>query len=563
MAMLHWKDGKLPWGVFGTVAAILVFWAVAAQAAHEHRVPPAGQAPPTLQGRAWYTPGDVKGRTKLVEVNEDGSLTYHPWSPRGDILPDFSHCGYEGGGVPLPGVPVKIAIEPVEDDNRAHIQEAIDAVGAMPMENGFRGAVLLKKGVYPVEGTLRIRRSGVVLRGEGDNADGTVLIATQRARHTLIEIVGGEGFEKVDGSETAIVDEYVPVGARTFTVDNPKGLRVGQEVIVHRPATAEWISELKMDRIPPHPTGRPSVQWTPEVYGLDFFRVIIAIDDDRITVDVPMVIALDEQYGGGRLWAYRWPDRLAHCGVEGIRAVSEFDETVRKDTMHPWEYTDEDHAWRFVSIDNATNCWVRDCTALHFAGGCVRLEDRATYCTVADSLCLDPVSLVRGSRRYAFSVNGQLNLVRDCGSRLGRHDYVTGARTCGPNVFLRSWTVGTYLDCGPHHRWTVGTLYESLVINGGELNVQDRRATGTGHGWAGAMQVFWNCRAEGFICQKPPTSQNFAIGCKGKRLPGAYAPEQPDGWWESSAEPGEPVSFVEPASLYEAQLRARRRAAAK
>ncbi len=89
------------------------------------------------------------------------------------------------------------------------IQAAIDRVSALtPDANGFRGAVLLKKGVYLVEGSLYIRASGVVLRGEGNGVDGTVLNATQKSQHTLIilqeaagvraEVVGNEGSHHAD-----------------------------------------------------------------------------------------------------------------------------------------------------------------------------------------------------------------------------------------------------------------------------------------------------------------------------------------------------------------------------
>jgi hypothetical protein len=49
------------------------------------------------------------------------------------------------------------------------IQNAIDEVSAMkPSGNGFRGAILLTKGLYKVSGTIKISVSGIVLRGQGD-----------------------------------------------------------------------------------------------------------------------------------------------------------------------------------------------------------------------------------------------------------------------------------------------------------------------------------------------------------------------------------------------------------
>jgi hypothetical protein len=81
-------------------------------------------------------------------------------------------------------------------------------------------------------------------------------------------------------------------------------------------------------------------------------------------------------------------------------------------------------------------------------------------------------------------------------------------------------------------------------VEGNGLNVQDRQWSGTGHGWAGANMVFWNCVANSFKCQQPPTAQNFGVGCQGPLVKGNYVKSHPDGWWES---PGQPV---QPASLY-------------
>ena len=76
--------------------------------------------------------------------------------------------------------------------------------------NGFRGALLFKRGEYRVEGKLHIRTSGVVLRGEGDDENGTVIIGTGTAKRTLIEFQGSGNHVKVAGTRQAIVfDEEV------------------------------------------------------------------------------------------------------------------------------------------------------------------------------------------------------------------------------------------------------------------------------------------------------------------------------------------------------------------
>jgi hypothetical protein len=206
----------------------------------------------------------------------------------------------------------------------------------------------------------------------------------------------------------------------------------------------------------------------------------------------------------------------------------------------------ERHGWTFVDLVHARNAWVRNVVSIHFGYSCVFVERDCKWVTVDACACLDPVSIITGGRRYSFALDGQLTLVEHCFSRNGRHDFVMHALAAGPNVFYDCVAVLSHADSGPHHRWSAGTLYDNVRVSGvgrgaGEINIRNRGNMGTGHGWAGANQVAWNCRADAMIVENPPTAQNWAIGC----VAGSY---RGDGDWESK---GRPVS---PASLYLAQL---------
>jgi hypothetical protein len=137
-----------------------------------------------------------------------------------------------------------------------------------------------------------------------------------------------------------------------------------------------------------------------------------------------------------------------------------------------------------------------------------------------------------------------LCLVQRCAARNGRHDFVMSSLVAGPNVFLNCSAEKTHADAGPHHRWSVGTLYDNLNLKDGELNIRNRGNLGSGHGWAGANQVCWNCNVKQMIVENPPTAQNWAIGCTVKEHKG-------NGIWESVDH------AVEPKSLYLAQLKER------
>ena len=195
--------------------------------------------------------------------------------------------------------------------------------------------------------------------------------------------------------------------------------------------------------------------------------------------------------------------------------------------------------------------WVRDITARHFGYSAVNLENGSKHMTVYRSTSLDPVSIVTGSRRYSFNNDGQMNLVMECRARSGRHDFVTGARIGGPNVFVDGVAELAHNDIGPHQRWASGVLYDRIVTDG-QLNVQNRLHRGSGHGWSGINHVVWNSKAATAVVQSPQVSgTNYMIGFQGEKATG-FSPESPDGIWEGHNRPG-----LTPASLYRAQLQAR------
>src|SRR5215210_9283495 len=82
-------------------------------------------------------------------------------------LIDFSHAGFGGGGKPLPFVPGVLLVKPGGTaDDTALLQAALDRAATLPVDaEGFRGAVQLTPGRFRVTGQLRLRSSGVVLRG--------------------------------------------------------------------------------------------------------------------------------------------------------------------------------------------------------------------------------------------------------------------------------------------------------------------------------------------------------------------------------------------------------------
>jgi hypothetical protein len=471
--------------------------------------------------------------SKFVRLEKNGSLKYTP-DEKGNIIPDFSYVGYYKSNRPLPDIAVVKTISP-SSNAQQEIQAAIDEVSKRsPDKNGFRGAILLKKGTYDIPGTIFIRASGIVLRGEGDE---TKLVALTNKQQPLIAVSGEGNVKKLEDTKVKITDKYVPTGAFSFNVESAKGLKAGDDIIVLRPGTQNWIHDLKMDQIEDRGGTK---QWQPAEYDLEFERTITKIEGNKIFIDNPIVMALDEQYGGGEIMRYSFPGRINHIGIENLLCES----TFASDTA-------EDHAWDAIHFNRIENAWIRNVTSRYFGYSCVNLGRNAKFITVKDCRSFDPKSKITGSRRYSFNNDGQLNLFTNCVTTEGRHDYVTGARVSGPNVFYNCRSTRTHADIGPHHRWAIGTLYDNIVTDG-DINVQDRGNWGSGHGWAGVTQVLWNCTVKRAAVQNPWVSgKNYCIGLKGAKYEGRLK-GRPDAEWEGHNKEG-----LQPQSLYIAQLKAR------
>jgi hypothetical protein len=478
----------------------------------------------------------VPWQSALVSSSGSGKLIYTP-DAAGNIIPDFSMVGYGSGQKSIPDVPVVETVYPVTGDNRLNIQNAINAVSARPLDaNGFRGAVFLTKGNYEVNGSLVINKSGVVIRGAGNSAtDGTIVKETAVSQLDLFLFSGAGSMVRSDASKVQITESFVPVGRKYVIVANASSFHVGDSVLIYRPGTDNWIHDLKMDQIAN--TDGTTVQWTSASYNLYWERVITAIDGNKVSFDNPVVMEMDNNYGGGYLIHYTFQGRIWNCGIENLRIESSFTSP-----------TDEAHGWNAINLSRVVNCWVRNVTSSYFGMGCVYIDSRSRNISVLNSQCLDAKSIITGSRRYSFNCEGQLNLFKNCYTTEGRHDYVTGSRVCGPNVFTQCQSRFTHADIGPHHRWASGTLFD-LIDTDGQINVQDRGDWGTGHGWAGVTQVLWNCKASTVAVQSPWVSgKNYCIGLNGSKYAGRFG-DRPDGVWEGLNKAG-----LVPESLYEAQV---------
>lgn len=449
----------------------------------------------------------------------------------GNQIPDFSYAGYAASEKPIPTIENKIFVPKQTQDATKIIQAAINYVsGLKPNALGYRGAVLLDKGIFKISGTVYIKSSGVVLRGSGKGSDGTVLLGTGLSRESLIRVLGVE--DKKIQSQLTLGTTFLPLGSQTIRVQNAATLKVNNEITIAQPLTDKWIKELKMEEF----GGETAwVGWKKVDWSVNWNRTVTKINGNEVTLSAPLTMALDSNYGEIKINSFTWTGRLETVGLENMTLQSEFD------TSNP---KDEQHRWLGISMENVKNAWVRQIQFQHFAGGAVHLLKSAQQITVEDCIATAPVSEIASFRRHTFYTEGQQTLFQRCYSEYGYHDFAVGGfGTAGPNAFVQCESHLPFENSGAIGSWATGILFDIATIDGHALSYNNREQNGRGAGWTAANSVIWESSASKVECYSPPTAQNWAFGVWGQFSGNGH-------WKDVNA-------HISPRSLFYAQLEKR------
>ncbi|WPU94342.1 discoidin domain-containing protein [Mucilaginibacter sabulilitoris] len=489
-----------------------------------------------------------KGESQWVYRGKDGKLTYKT-TPAGDKIMDFSHAGYSGGGVALPVVPVKRVVKPSGgNDDTPLIQKAIDEVAAMPLQNGFRGAVELAPGTFTCSGPVILSASGIVLHGSGSGPDGTT-IKMAGDNHTAIVI--GRGNTKVplgktersdsgevNAAHTLITDTYVPSGAVSFTVADASGLALGDTIAIIRPVTENWVHFMEMDNM--WRDGKKQTWLKVGARGVTK-RKVTAITGNKLTIDIPLADSYDSKFltqPGVTVMKLKSAPRVTNVGVEFLHIQ-----------CPPLEI-DYGHAPYAGIRVGGDDCWVKDVYCEETMNTTVLAGNRITMEKV---IVKHTYANLGASKPTDFSLEGSENLIDRCEITGGNMYFVwTSSLIPGPNVLLNCTFRGIGSRIQPHQRWSTGLLVDNCTVPDGGIDFMNRGIAGSGHGWTMGWAVAWNCVAKTYIIQNPPGAVNWAIGCIGKREQTGRLfdknPVLPDGNFDSH---GAPVAIQ---SLYLAQL---------
>lgn len=489
--------------------------------------------------------------SSILYKGDDGSLIYHS-DENGNRIPDFSHAGYKGGGVPLPDLPVRITLNPSDTGNDTQqIQQALDDVGAMePDENGHRGAVLLNPGNYYISSRITIKYSGVVLRGSGDDTDpaqNTIISAAKTIGSVSVQVGNGNvNWNFSSGSPISeIVTELVAVGNRHFEVADASNFSVGDEIVIFHRATQEWIEAVEYGGTA---STHPDV-WKPNDSSLNIVmkRKISGISGNIIKLDIPVYNHLNRSLSESIVYKVNLGGQISEAGVEDFRLVLESDGPLAIN-----------HGNSAVVFNGVTNSWAEGVTVMHFQYTGLGATN-STFVTIQNSRALEPHSPIDGGYRYNFNVMTRANniLFTNLIASEGRHEYVSnGTASVSGVVFHNSTSESSHGTSEGHRRWSMALLFDQIIFNnpintgGRSIAIYNRGEWGTNHGWSSAHSVVWNsdpASGNSIVIQQPPTAQNYGIANR--------AIVTGDGPWPGEAGFIEGTDQVpEIASLYEAQF---------
>lgn len=513
----------------------------------------------TLYAQSW--------QSQIVHFGNDNRLVYTRDS-EGNRIPDFSYAGYKNGSVPIPNVEVVDSVSPLPGDNLINIQNAINRVAARPLNSdGFRGAILMKAGIYRVSKAILINSSGIVLRGVGQGIDSlanTIILATGDSVTQPTVIIAGGGNSGSNssawsGSLTSnvnIITDSVRVGDKTFQVANVSPFSIGDNIIIYHPNTTAWLRAVNWGGVP-NDTGTNSY-WASVTIPIKYNRYITKIIGNTITIDAPVFSTLVRSLSQSYIYKTDRAGILTNIGIENLRIDCNNPFNQSPNSNGDERYHAQDAIW----LGKIEDAWVRNCTALHFVQSGFKTS-LATRVTIDSCFSIEPISVITGERRYNFNtyIASQLILFSNCYANYARHAYISnGTSTVSGIVFYNCSSEKSFNASEGHRLWSQGFLFDNFrdfnsnVSQGSEvLGLYNRGNFGSGHGWAAVHSIAWNCGVgtSSIVVQKPPTAQNYAIGCFGV-VTGACPPApftHPNGFIEGTNTTG-----LNPQSLFLAQL---------
>ena len=497
---------------------------------------------------------DVVGITevKVFGSNFGFSSLYGPagelWDPRGR-LPDFSYAGYHMGNDPIPeDLPV---VGNVKDFGAKGDGVTDDTASFRAALNGVSdGVLLIPKGDYVISQIIRIRKSNIVLRGEGSRAGQTTL---KFVKPICAISQLGCGYSVIGGShrpKSAVSPWSWKGGLIEVLTDKPNKwvtsvvspAKRGATVLEVADASAlrpGMVIQVRLEEIPTHTLWRVAMNGQvgfPRFHGcdptdaIDLIQKIAAVEGNQITLAQPLLMEVRLQWNPTIL---RMPV-VREVGIEHLRirfnAETEYHGHLHERGHNAIEFS-----------RNVIDSWIDD----------VQVQNSDSAVFISGESAWNTVRRLRVTGREGHHgvciSRGQNNLVtRFFFASEFVHELSVSHQAVG-NVF-EDGSGDVPIDMDHHRDWPFQNLFTNISSPARFAGTTGSACSGPS---SGARGTFWNVNIRG---EPPPVwgfIQTNVIGPLTPLFPESKLQTIDREWYEN-------VRFLKPANLRTSQLAFRR-----
>lgn len=401
-------------------------------------------------------------------------------------------------------------------DSTESIQRALDDLG-----RAGGGVVYLPEGEYRLQQpetrpeALRIRHSGLVLRGAGTNRTFLFNSDYRMRRRRVITVApedvtfGDWATESPTWFDPVSTIRYfsgnADVGDTEIRLQSTADLEAGMWVVLTHDVTADFVREYHREWLVDAWEGTP---------GVAFYRQIKAVahDRNRVTLDMPIHYPLQVR-DSARL--YRVAPHIQHVGIEDLAiGMQEHprDDFAGSAFQEPGTAGYETHTSHMIAVSWVVNGWIQRVktyrptsnTGPHHILGNGILLDMCRGMTLREVDIRQAQNRVGPGNGYAFILISNDSLVQDCYGEQVRYVFSFKNMYATGNVIHRS-RVGVTTDgwgaSDFHQRPSVANLIDNLHINNpsprGFFSAACRSAYSRSHGRTTDRAVFWNLKGAG------------------------------------------------------------------
>jgi autotransporter-associated beta strand protein len=440
------------------------------------------------------------------------------------LIQDFSFAGYRRGNQPVPNVsgPLFNVLEYGADplglsDSTTAIQNAINNA-----EDTGGGVVYMPAGTYRIQPqgdnrqTLRIRGSGVVLRGAGVNSTFLLNSATDMRNKNIIEVSDAVGNWRTvpAGGYTQVLRRDLTSPTRLIPLDSTDGFVAGDWVVLRADCSVQFIAEHKMEDYWSVPDNVPD--------DIKFLRQIIAVHPESsvIEIDVPIRYYL-KMRDNARV--YHAPPHQEEVGLEDFsigNVESDKDGWASADYMVPGTGGYEAHNSFAIRFFATRNGWIRrvasyrppvNQTQTHILSNGISMTHSAAI-TIEDCDFQWPQYGGGGGNGYMYRIHGSNEiLVKNSAARNNRHGFAIALMQSSGNVLHSCLAQNTARQAGgngvtggrgsDHHmHLSQSSLIDDSQVDADWFEARYRGSAGTiPHGVTSVHSVFWNTEGTSYF----------------------------------------------------------------